>query len=101
MHQAGFFPMFSRWIGLSEWCAALPLSVLVRLGFWPPNPRVCVEFRAFSRAQELPQPLLRMGCGGRAAPVSFLRFAKKKRRAGVAETVELPKRRASVLLRQS
>lgn len=101
MHQAGFFPMFSRWIGLSEWFASLSLVVLVRLGRMAPTFAVlrCVS-RVFTRSRIAvtlaAHGLQRTGC---ARLFSAASLWKRDGRAE-AETEELRIRRASVLLRR-
>lgn len=82
MHQAGFSPVVTLVGESANGFESLSLVVLVRLDRMAPTSAGLRLFRAFSRAQELPQPLLRMGCGGRAAPVSFPSLRSGKETGG-------------------
>lgn len=96
-----FFPSFSRCGGLSEWFASLDLVVLVRPGRMAPTFAVlrCVS-RVFTRSRiavtHAQQGLQRAGC----ARLFFLATLKKRDGRVEAETDELRKRHATVLLRR-
>ena len=83
MLQAGFPKVFTLSRVSANGFTARLLSVLVRLGLWPPNPRVCVVFRVFFTRSRVAESLA--GQGFQRAGVARLFFSplrsEKKRRA--------------------